>query len=330
MESSRKHVWGATMRYWRLGTGIELSRVGVGGYELGPHPDEPRDPNRAAQVLSVAAHAGVNWVDTSENYNATENETLIGEALQRLDDEFLVCSKVAPGDALTGGGSGFRPSQVRQACQDSLRRLRREQLDVYLLHLPDETGVPLDDTWRAMAELVDDGLTRTIGMSNYGLADIGRCHQQRPVDVVQTGLSLVDYLEDRDLVRQCGELGITVQIYEPLAFGILTSVPTSQVRDRWAGTVWEDTPFFERLLGPGQLERCQAVVDGIRPIAEKLQATIAQVAIAWVLHQPGVATAIAGSTSPEHTQDNAAAADLDLTDVLDELETLVPLGPTFA
>ena len=186
-------------------TDVELSVIGLGGAWLGQDPDDAVEVARASAVIRAVDECGVNWVDTSENYFDTGNEAVIGPALRSMPDTFLVCSKVAPGALRSGGASGFRPEQVRRACEDSLRRLGRDHLDVYLLHWPDDTGVPLTDTWGAMTGLVDDGLVRSIGLSNYSQDDIARCHQQRPVDSIQTGLSVIDYLEDRDMIAWCGE-----------------------------------------------------------------------------------------------------------------------------
>jgi myo-inositol catabolism protein IolS len=310
-------------------SGVSISRIGLGGYELGPEPGEEPEVARAARVIQTAIESDINWLDTSENYLETRNESLIGAALAGIDREFLIASKVAPGAGVTGGGSGFRGEQVHQACRDSLRRLGREQIDVYFLHWPDRSGVPLEETWGAMAELADAGLVRAIGMSNYELEDVERCHASRAVDVVQIGLNMIDYLDYRPYVARCGELRIPVTIYEPLASGILSGKTLEQVRAVWTGP-WVESPFYKRLLGPGMAERSFAVADGIRPIAEKLGATVAQVSIAWVLHQPGVTAAIAGSRNGSHTRENAEAAILDLTDVAEELEQLIPLGPTFA
>jgi len=310
------------MEQRRVGsTAVDLSVVGLGGAWLGHDIDDASEVARATAVLRAVHEAGVNWVDTSENYFDTGNESVIGAALRALPDSFLVCSKVAPGAHRSGGGTGFRPEQVRQACEMSLRRIGRDHLDGYLLHWPDETGVPLADTWGAMAALVSDGLVRSIGLSNYEQEDIARCHTQRPVDVIQTGLSLVDYLDDRGMIAWCGEQGIAVTIYEPLANGVLTDAPLEQVRQRWIGTPWEDSEFFRKLLSPENSERTTRVVDGLRGIAQQVGATTAQVAIAWVLRQPGVTSAIAGSSDPERARSNAGAAEVALSD-----ETLLTLG----
>jgi aryl-alcohol dehydrogenase-like predicted oxidoreductase len=319
------------MEMRRVGTtDLELSVVGLGGAWLGHDVNNASEVPRAIAVLRAVSEAGVNWVDTSENYFDTGNESVIGLALRELPD-LLLCSKAAPGAHRSGGGSGFRPEQIRRACEMTLERLGRDHLDMYLLHWPDESGVPLADTWGAMAALVTDGLVRTIGLSNYERDDISRCHKQRPVDAIQTGLSLLDYLDDRELIAWCGEQGIAGTIYEPLANGILTDTPFEQIRDRWVGTPWEDSGMFQRLFSFEKADRTRAVVDGLRPIAEELEATVAQVAIAWVLRQPGVTSAIAGSGNPDRARSNARAGDVDLTDrQLQAVEDLIPRGPAFA
>jgi aryl-alcohol dehydrogenase-like predicted oxidoreductase len=307
---------------------VSISAIGLGGVELGPEDGEEPDAAHAAGVIEKAADHGINWVDTSENYYATRNETVIGEALAKVTADVMVASKVAPGAKGSGGGSGFRPEQVRAACQASLERLGRDQIDLYFLHWPDDTGVPLEETWGAMADLADAGLVRAIGMSNHRTADIERCHFTRPVDVVQEGLSLIDHLHNRARVRRCGELGVGVTIYEPLASGVLGGKSMDEVRAVWSA--WSEMPFYQRLLVPGRAEHSWAVVDGLRSIGDTVGATVAQVAIAWVLHQAGARSAIVGSRSGGHMMENAGAAELDLTDVLDDIEALIQLGPSFA
>jgi myo-inositol catabolism protein IolS len=311
------------------GSGVSISPVGLGGFEVGPESGEDPDVDRAVAVIEAALAAGMNWLDTSENYLETRNESLIGEALERIGDDVIVASKVAPGTGVTGGGSGFRREQVHAACRDSLRRLRRDQIDMYFLHWPDRTGVPLEETWGAMAELVEQGLVRAIGMSQYDLADVMHCHAQRTVDVVQIGLSLIDYLDARDDITRYGEAGIAVTVFDVLGSGILTGKTMEEVLATWTGP-WLESGFFKRLLVPGKAERSFAVAEGLRPIAARFGATMAQVAIAWVLHQPGVTAALAGSRSPRHTQENAQSVHVALADSLAEIERLIPLGPAFA
>jgi aryl-alcohol dehydrogenase-like predicted oxidoreductase len=308
--------------------GVSVSSVGLGGFELGPYSGEEPDVSRAAAVIDAALESGVNWLDTSENYLDTHNETLIGAALAQSRDEVVVASKVAPSGGGSGGGSGFRRDQVHAACRASLRRLGREQIDIYFLHWPDKTGVPLEETWGAMAELVEDGLVRAIGLSNYSIEDVERCHAQRPVDAVQDGLNLIDYLDNRAAFTRYGELGIAVTLFDVLSSGILTERTREQVLAAWE--TFTVMGFRHPLLAPDKVDRSLAVADGLRPIAERLGATVAQVAIAWVLHQPGVTAALAGTRSPSRARENADAARLDLTGSLEEIEELITLGPAFA
>jgi aryl-alcohol dehydrogenase-like predicted oxidoreductase len=299
----------------RIGSGdLSLSVIGLGGAWLGHNPSDGSEISSAVEVIQASIDAGITWLDTSENYFDTGNEAVIGQALRRLPPEFCVCTKVAPGAAMSGGGSGFRPEQIAAACRGSLTRLGRDHIDLYLLHWPDDTGVPLEETWGAMADLATDGVCRTIGMSNYNLADIERCHRQRPVDAIQTGLSLLDYLDDRPLIARCGELGIAVTIYEPVCNGILTDTPFEAVRKRWIGSAWEDSDLFRRLFSAEGGTRAEKVVDGVHQIADRLGATVAQIAIAWVLRQSGVTAAIAGSSNATHMTQNAAASAIPLTD----------------
>ena len=307
-------------------SGVSVTAVGLGGYELGPEPGVRPDVDRAETVIRAALEAGVDWLDTSENYLDTRNEALIGEALARVADDFLVASKAAPGAGVTGGGSGFHRDEIHAACHASLARLGRQHIDIYFLHWPDRTGVPLEETWGAMAELAENGFVRAIGLSNYSPEDVERCHAERPVDAVQVGLSMIDYIDDRASIARYGELGIGVTIFEPLASGVLSGKTLDQVRAVWTGA-WEETEFYRNLLDPVWAARCSAVLDGLRPIAARFEATIAQLAIGWVLAQPGVSAAIVGSRDGRHMVENAGASSLDLTDALDELERVVLLGP---
>lgn len=321
------------MRRGSIGTtGVELSAIGLGGAWLGHDINNTADVAKALSVLQAANESGINWVDTSENYFDTGNESVIGAALRAMPESFLVCSKAAPGAINSGGGSGFRPEQIRRACEGSLQRLGRDHIDLYLLHWPDKTGIPLEDTWGAMSSLVDDGSVRTIGLSNYDQHQIASCHAQRRVDAIQTGLSIVDYLDDRDMIAWCGEQGIAVTIYEPLANGILTDTPFEQVRDRWIGTAWEYVTVYPELLCLENADLASQIVHGLRQIGRQIDATVAQVALAWVLRQPGVVSAIVGSGNPDRTRSNATAANVLLPD--DALQTierdLVPLAARLA
>jgi len=310
------------MRSRRLGTSdLELSVIGFGAWEAGGGSEWGEAPPDAQVVGAIRAvfEAGIGWIDTAEGYGKGRSEELVGEAVAGRRDDVLIATKVAPSPE----GSGFRPEQIRSACTASLGRLRTDRIDLYQLHWPDETGVDLHDTWGAMAELLDEGLVRAIGVSNFDRDLIERCEAIRHVDSLQQEFSMLS-LEDRDLIRWCGENGTGVVSYGPLAYGLL------------AGAISPETAFAEgdfrseeaRLFGPGNLERSLRVAEAMRPIAERLGCSLAQLALAWNVHQPGVTAAIAGSRNADHVRSNAEAGDLVLDDeTLVELEAILPLGP---
>lgn len=310
------------MRTRRLGSdGPEISVIGFGAWEMGgnhwgPNPDE--------DVLARAVHAGLDagmtWVDTAEVYGSGTSEEILGRALRGRDD-VMVFTKLAPGPA----GSGFKPDQVRRGAENSLRRLGREVIDLYQLHWPDG-NVPVEETWEAMAGLAAEGLVRYIGVSNFNVELIDRCLKVRHVDSLQPHFSML-YRSPRDeLLPFCARNGIGVISYGPLAFGLLTGALTTE-------TTFDDTDWRSGKLGMGNYERLFApdarrahldTVDRLRPIADRLGISPAELALAWNVSQHGVTGAIAGSRSPEHTATNARAGEVTLSDKdLEEIEAVL-------
>jgi aryl-alcohol dehydrogenase-like predicted oxidoreductase len=292
-----------------------MSVIGFGAWEAGGTAWGPNVSDDAViEAMRAASDAGMTWIDTAEVYGDGVSEGLVGRAVAGRRDEILVASKVAPGPE----GSGFRPEEVLSACDASLARLGIDVIDLYQLHWPDETGVPVEDTWGAMAELQDAGKVRWIGVSNFDRALIERCETIRHVDSLQQEFSMLA-LEDRALIRWCGEVGTGVVSYSPLGVGFLTGRYSREEAlriDDWRAT--------EGWLQPDRLDRVFAIVEGIGPIAERVGVSMAQLALAWNWHQPGVTSAIAGSRSAAHTASNAEAGDVRLDDVaLAEVEALL-------
>lgn len=311
------------MRTQQLGSaGPALSVVGFGAWEAGggrEWGEAPPDDQIVAAIRTVF-ETGVNWIDTAEVYGSGRSEELVARAIAGRRDEVLIASKVGPGPE----GTGFRPEQVRRACTGSLGRLRTDRIDLYQLHWPDETGVPVEDTWGAMAALADEGLVGSIGVSNFDRELIERCETVRHVDSLQQEFSML-VLQDRELIRWCGERGTGVVTYGPLAYGLLTGAITAATTFARGDHRGERSELFSR----ANLGRSLAVVEAMRPIAERLGITLAQIALAWNVRQPGVTSAIAGSRNAEHVRANAAAGDLELDDgTLAELDEILSLGST--
>lgn len=320
------------MKTQKLGSrGPELSVVGFGAWEAGAGSEWGEAPPKEQIVAAIRTvlDTGIDWIDTAEVYGDGLSEEHVALAIAGHRDEVLIATKVAPAPE----GSGFRPEEVREACRRSLKRLQIDHIDLYQLHWPDETGVPIEETWGAMAELVDEGLVRHIGVSNFTRELLERCEAIRHVDSLQQEFSMLQ-LGDRDLIRWCGEQGIGVLSYGPLAYALLTGTITEQTTfdatDFRSGSDGS-SDFWQALFAPGKLGRSLAVVEAMRPIAERLGISLAQLALAWNAHQPGVTSAIAGSRNPEHVRSNAAAGDVRLDEAtLAELEAILPLGPAFA
>ncbi|MDP9297388.1 MAG: aldo/keto reductase [Actinomycetota bacterium] len=306
------------MRTARLGSaGPPISVIGFGAWEAG---GDAWGANESDTTVIAAMHAafdaGISWIDTAEVYGNGLSESLVGKAVAGRREEVFVATKVAPADE----GSGFRPEEIRAACDASLARLGIDVIDLYQLHWPDPLGIPVEDSWGAMGGLLDAGKVRLIGVSNFDRDLIERCEAIRHVDSLQQEFSMLR-LEDRDLIRSCGERGTGVVSYSPLAAGMLTGA-FDRARAR-AVPDWRrdeaEGPFAD-----ANLDRSLAVVDALRPFAERLEITLAQLALAWNVAQPGVTSAIAGSRDAEHARANAAAGDLELDpDTLAEIDSLL-------
>jgi aryl-alcohol dehydrogenase-like predicted oxidoreductase len=303
------------MRTRQLGSkGPEISTIGFGAWEAGGDMWGANESEETViGAMRAGLEAGMTWIDTAEVYGKGVSERLVGRAISGRRGQVLIASKLGPASE----GSGFRPDQVRAGCEASLGRLGIDVIDIYQLHWPDSTGVPLEDTWGAMSELQDAGKVRFIGVSNFDRSLIERCEAIRHVDSLQQEFSMLA-LDDRELIRWCGEQGTGVVSYGPLGFGLLTgkisreqAVSASDWRRVEAGGPFTDA----------KLDRDLVIVETLRPIAERLGITMAQLALAWNVAQPGVTSAIAGSRDADHARDNAAAGDVELDlQTLDEIE----------
>jgi aryl-alcohol dehydrogenase-like predicted oxidoreductase len=295
----------------RLGShGPQISVIGYGGWEAGS-PEWGTSPSDADVVAAMRAgfDAGITWVDTAEVYGHGRSEELIGRAVQGRR-HIMAFTKVASAPR----GSGYDPKAIRRAAERSLRRLGREVIDLYQLHWLDEKDASLEETWAAMAALVDAGLVRWIGVSNFTSHEISRCERIRHVDSLQPHLSML-WQERLPLLSFCARNGTGVIAYGPLAFGLLTGNVTRETtfaEDDWrSGT--RGIRAYSQLFAPGRLEANLKVVDALMPVAGRLQISLARLALAWVLHQPGLSGAIVGSRSAQHVRENASASAVNLS-----------------
>ena len=302
------------MRTRPLGAfGPEISVIGYGAWEAGGADWGPNESEDAViEAIRSALDAGIDWIDTAEVYGDGVSETLVGRAVAGRRDDVTIATKVGPAPE----GSGFRPDEIRAACSASLRRLSTDRIDLFQLHWPDETGIPIEETWGAVAELVEAGTVLHAGVSNFDREQIERCLPIRHVDSLQPEFSMLAP-QERDLIRWCGETGIGVISYSPLGAGLLT------------GTVAPGSTFTDWRAEPTEgfladLDGSLTIVDRLRAVAARLGISLPHLALAWNIAQPGVTAAIAGSRNPDHVRTNAAAGDIELDDAtLREVEGLL-------
>jgi aryl-alcohol dehydrogenase-like predicted oxidoreductase len=310
------------VRTRKLGSsGAEISVVGYGAWEAGGMAwgDNPPDAE-VVGAMRAAIDAGMTWIDTAEVYGGGRSEELVGKALQGHDD-VLVFTKVAPRPA----GSGFHTTGVRKGAEASLGRLGRDRIDLLQLHWQD-SKVPIEETWEAMASLVEEGLVRWIGVSNFGRKLIERCETIHHVDSLQSHFSMLMRKGADDLFPLCDSNGTGVICYGPLAFGLLTGRFTKDTkfgRNDWRGG-GHGIGYYKDLFAPGKFEDSIDTVEELRPIATRIGVSLPQLALAWALHQPGVTGVIAGTRSADHVRDNAGAAGvtIDRSD-LDDIESIL-------
>ncbi|MGW7259584.1 aldo/keto reductase [Streptomyces sp. NPDC054834] len=313
------------MRTTSLGSkGPEVGVLGLGcmGMSFAYDMAAPRDDETSVSVIRQALDLGITLLDTADVYGPYVNEELVGRALAGGHRERAVlATKVGlvsvggPGEVRTVPNG--RPEHVRTSIDESLRRLGTDHVDLYQLHRVDP-DVPIEETWGAMAEAVATGKARHIGLSETTVDHIKRAQSVHPVASVQSEMSLWTREWMTDVLPYCGEQGIAFLPFSPLGKGFLAGRFTS----------FDDLPEddFRRRLPRFQQEALRAnlaIAGKVREIAERMGATPAQVALAWLIAQGPYVIPIPGTKTPKYLADNAGAADIELSsEDLAELDTL--------
>ncbi|HEY6424377.1 MAG TPA: aldo/keto reductase [Pseudonocardiaceae bacterium] len=307
-------------------TGLTVSALGLGcmgmSYAYGP-------TDRAESIATIrrALDLGVAFLDTAEIYGVGENEKLVGEAIAGRRDEVVLATKFGiVADRTTGWSRGVNssPDNVRAAIEGSLTRLGVDHVDLYYQHRPDP-DVPVEETVGAMAELVAAGKVRHLGLSEASAATIRRACAVHPITAVQSEWSLFSRDIEDAVVPVCRELGVGVVPYSPLGRGLLTGA-TSSFTDLAADDFRRTLPRWEADNLATNLE----LVDQIRSIAARYEATPAQVALAWVLARGQDVVPIPGTKRRGYLQENIGALDITLsTEDLARLSDLKPAGERY-
>ena len=297
---------------------LDVSVVGLGCNNFGWR----LDADGTANVVGAALDVGINFFDTADIYGGTHSEEFLGRALGTRRDQIVLASKfgIAIDDARPGGA---KPAYIRTAVEDSLRRLGTDRIDLYQLHRPDP-DTPIADTLGALNDLVTAGKVREIGCSNFSTAQLREAEAAVPSGAVhfrsvQNEYSLLHREPEAEVLPECARLGLAFLPYFPLASGLLTG-KYRQGKPLPEGTRIQSEGRFSDLLTDQNL----SVVESLIHFAERRGHTVLDLAFAWLLVRPVVASVIAGATSPEQVVKNAAAADWHLTDAdFAEIDVLV-------
>jgi aryl-alcohol dehydrogenase-like predicted oxidoreductase len=273
------------------------------------------DEDAAHAVVDAAFDSGINFFDTANVYSEGRSEEVLGRALAgRSRDSFVVATKVF--GEMPDGDRGLSREQVLKQIDESLRRLQLEHVDLYQCHSWDE-DVPLEETLGALTEVVDAGKVRFVGISNWSAeqirraVDLAREHGYAKIVSSQPEYSLLHRDPEREVIPASRELGVSQIVWSPLAQGVLSGkYRPGEGWDEGTRAAARGDGFMSRFLSDDVLER----VERLRPIADGLGIQMVQLALAWILREPNVASAIVGSSRPEQVRDNAAAAGVDLDD----------------
>ena len=283
------------------------------------------DERQGIETIHRALDLGVTFLDTADMYGPFTNEQLVGKAIAGRRGEVQLATKFGNERKPDGTGVGIngRPEYVRSACDASLRRLGVDHIDLYYQHRVDQS-VPIEETVGAMAELVEAGKVRHLGLSEASAANIRKAHATHPITALQTEYSLFTRDLEDEILPVIRDLGIGLVPYSPLGRGILTGAITdsASLDDNDS----RRTAYFPRFTGEN-LDANLALVAKVRELAEQKGCTPGQLALAWVLAQGDDVAPIPGTKRVKYLEENAAAVDVELSDVdLKALEDAVPRG----
>jgi aryl-alcohol dehydrogenase-like predicted oxidoreductase len=290
----------------KLGTqGLEVSALGLGCMGMSDFygTAEERDECEAIATIDRAAELGVTMLDTADMYGPFTNEQLIGKALTGRRDQFIVATKFGI-ERLADGSQGIngRPEYVHRACDASLQRLDIDVIDLYYQHRLDRS-VPIEETVGAMAQLVDAGKVRFLGLCEVGPATIRRANAVHPLTAVQSEYSLFSRDAEETVLPAVRELGVGFVAFSPLGRGILTGAIS-------AGTLASGDVRRARFprFAEGNLDANLAITARIGDIAAEKGVTAAQLALAWLLQRGHDIVPIPGTKRPDRLEENAKAA----------------------
>lgn len=317
------------MRKQKLGnSNLEITKIGFGawaiggpGYEFGWGKQVDDDSIKA---IHKALEMGVNWIDTAAVYGLGHSESIVAEAVKQWNGEkpyiFTKCSLIW--DDKRNVIKSHDPASLKKECENSLRRLNVDAIDLYQVHWPPEgDDSKIDDAWKALIELKDEGKIRWIGASNFNVAQLSRAHGISPVTSLQPPYSLLRRNVEDEILPFCKENNIGVIAYSPMVSGMLTGAMTRERAESLPQDDWRkgSKEFIEPRLSKNLL-----LVEKLKEIGKKYGRTSGEIAIAWTLKNPAVTAAIVGARNEKQVEGVYRASELELKEEdISEIERML-------
>lgn len=302
--------------------GPQLTIIGLGTWAIGGPWDwgwGPQKDEDSIAAIRESLEQGINWIDTAPVYGLGHAEEVVAQALEgyKREEVFIATKCGLVWDDRGRVDRNLHPESIRREIEASLKRLKTDYVDLYQHHWPDQK-TPVEESWAVMVRLQEEGKVRYIGVCNYDVPLLKRCSAIAPVQSLQPPYSMVKRDIEKEILPYCHEHQIGVVAYSPLQTGLLTGKVS---KERLAPDDWRHkSEFFKE----PKYSRVQKLVEQLRPIAERKNITLAQLAIAWVVSQTGVTSAIVGARNAQQARENAAAAEVELTPAdLQEIDALL-------
>ncbi len=300
------------MQKRKLGkSNLEVSAIGLGCMGMSFSYGPPKDKQEMTSLIRSAVERGVTFFDTAEVYGPYTNEELVGEALAPFRRQVVIATKfgwrIDPKAERGLAGLDSRPAHIKEVVEGSLKRLRTDVIDLYYQHRVDPE-VPIEDVAGAVKDLIQAGKVRHFGLSEAAAKTIRRAHAVQPVTAVQSEYSLWWKRPEEEVLPALEELGIGFVPYSPLGKGFLTGKITEDTR-------FDNSDFRSQIprFTPEALKANHTLVDLLRSIGERKEATPAQIALAWLLAQKPWIVPIPGTTKLARLEENIGAAAVELT-----------------